>query len=82
MGVLKIILIVVHICVSAGLIIAVLLHSGQGGGLSGTLGGGGGGGSVFSGSYIVEKNLDRITIVLGCIFAVTTLLLVWVFAPK
>ncbi|MBN2168119.1 MAG: preprotein translocase subunit SecG [Actinobacteria bacterium] len=75
MSILKIILLIVHIIVSFGLIVTVLLHSGKGGGLSSMLGGGGG--SMFSGSYVVEKNLDRITIVLGCIFVATTLLLVW-----
>ncbi|MBN1288662.1 MAG: preprotein translocase subunit SecG [Actinobacteria bacterium] len=75
MGIVKIILLIIHVIVSLGLIVTVLLHSGKGGGLSSMLGGGGG--SMFSGSYVVEKNLDRITIVLGCFFVVTTLLLVW-----
>jgi len=83
MGAFKIIVLVIHIIVCTGLVISVLLHAGKGGGLSSVLGGGGGGGSsLFSGSYIVEKNLDRITIVLGSTFAVTTLLLVWMLAPK
>ena len=38
--------------------------------------------SLFSGTSIVEKNLDRITIVLGLIFAITTLLLVWLMNPS
>jgi len=82
MGAFKIIVLVIHIIVCTGLVISVLLHAGKGGGLSSVLGGGGGGSSLFSGSYIVEKNLDRITIVLGSTFAVTTLLLVWMLAPK
>lgn len=84
MGVLTIFVIICHVFVSLGLVIAVLLHSGKGGGLSSMLGGGSGGssGSVFSGSYIVEKNLDRITIVLASVFSVTTLLLLWLMAPK
>ena len=82
MGIATIIVLIIHIIVSLGLVIAVLLHSGQGVGLSSTLGGGGGSSSVFSGSYIVEKNLDRITIVLGVVFGCTTLLLVWMLAPK
>ena len=84
MGVLTIIVIIFHVFVSLGLVVAVLLHSGKGGGLSSMMGGGGGGGSgsVFSGSYIVEKNLDRITIVLASVFSVTTLLLLWLMAPK
>jgi preprotein translocase subunit SecG len=75
MAIAKIIILVIHIIVSLGLIIAVLLHSGKGGGLSSVLGGAGS--SMFSGSYIVEKNLDKITIVLGSVFAATTLLLVY-----
>jgi preprotein translocase subunit SecG len=75
MAIVKIVILVIHIIVSLGLIIAVLLHSGKGGGLSSVLGGAGS--SMFSGSYIVEKNLDRITIVLGSVFAATTLALVY-----
>lgn len=75
MAIAKIVILVIHIIVSLGLIIAVLLHSGKGGGLSSVLGGAGS--SMFSGSYIVEKNLDKITIVLGSVFAATTLTLVY-----
>lgn len=75
MAIAEIVILVIHIIVSLGLIIAVLLHSGKGGGLSSVLGGAGS--SMFSGSYIVEKNLDKITIVLGSVFAATTLTLVY-----
>jgi preprotein translocase subunit SecG len=71
----KIIVIVIQVLVSLGLIVAVLLHSGKGGGLSSVLGGASG--SLFSGSYIVEKNLDRITIVLGSVYAASTVALVY-----
>lgn len=80
MGVLTIVILVIHIIVSLGLVLAVLLHAGKGGGISSVLGGAGS--SVFSGSYIVEKNLDRITIVLASVFTVTTLLLVWFLGTK
>lgn len=80
MDVLKIAVVVIHALVSIGLIIGVLLHAGSQGGLSGIFGGGGG--SMFSGSYIIEKNLDKITIVLGAVFAATTVALVWMFSPK
>ncbi|MHB8896549.1 MAG: preprotein translocase subunit SecG, partial [Candidatus Geothermincolia bacterium] len=63
-----------------GLIVSVLLHSGKGGGLASVIGGQSA--SLFSGTYVVEKNLDRITVVLGIVFAITTLLLVWMLAPK
>jgi preprotein translocase subunit SecG len=75
MAIVKIVVLVIHILVSVGLIVAVLLHSGKGGGLSSVLGGASS--SMFSGSYIVEKNLDRITIIMGSVFAVTTLALVY-----
>jgi len=75
MAIVKIVILVIHIIVSLGLIIAVLLHSGKGGGLSSVLGGGGS--SMLAGSYIVEKNLDKITIVLGSVFSATTLVLVY-----
>jgi preprotein translocase subunit SecG len=80
LGAVKILVLVIHIMVSLSLVVAVLLHSGKGGGLSSALGGATG--SVFSGSYIVEKNLDRITIVLGAVFAATTLLLLWLLSIK
>lgn len=70
-------LVVVQVIVSIALIISVLLHSGKGGGLSGLLGGG----QSISGGYMVEKNLDRITIILAVIFAVTTVLLVYLLKP-
>jgi preprotein translocase subunit SecG len=48
------------------LIVFVLLHKGKGGGLSDMFGGGFT--SQHGGSSIVEKNLDRITIVLSLIW--------------
>lgn len=80
MGVLTTVVLVIHIIVSVGLILAILLHAGKGGGISSVLGGAGS--SIFTGSYIVEKNLDRITIVLASTFAVTTILLVWLLGTK
>lgn len=73
----KIAVMVVHIIVSIGLIITILLHSGKGGGLAGAFGGGMS--STFGGSGVIEKNLDRITIALALIFLVTSLLLVVLF---
>ena len=66
-------LIVIHVAVSFFLIIFILLHSGRGGGLSDMFGGGGGG--AMAGSTVVEKNLDRLTVVAALIFTFTTLLL-------
>ncbi|MCU1674304.1 MAG: secG [Frankiales bacterium] len=50
------------------LIVLVLLHKGKGGGLSTMFGGGVS--SSLGGSAVVEKNLDRLTIVCGLIWAV------------
>ena len=53
--------------------IMVLMHSGRGGGLSDMFGGGLG--VTAAGSTVVERNLDRITIVCALIFGFTTLAL-------
>jgi preprotein translocase subunit SecG len=68
---------VLLIIVSLMMIVLVLLHRGKGGGLSDMFGGGVS--SSLSGSSVVEKNLDRITIVCGvlwwaCIIAIGLLL--------
>ena len=64
-------LVVLHIIVSFGLLVLVLLHSGKGGGLSDMFGGGMG--ATAQGSTVVEKNLDRITVVFSVLFVFTTL---------
>ena len=60
----------IHVLVSLLLIFLVLLHSGRGGGLSDMFGGGMG--AAAAGSTVVERNLDRITVVAALIFAFTT----------
>jgi preprotein translocase subunit SecG len=65
------ILIGIHVTVSLGLIFLVLLHSGRGGGLSDMFGGGLG--ASAAGSTVVEKNLDRLTIVGALVFLFTTI---------
>jgi preprotein translocase subunit SecG len=57
---------VLLIIVSLMMIVLVLLHRGKGGGLSDMFGGGVS--SSLSGSSVVEKNLDRITIACGVIW--------------
>lgn len=57
---------VVLIIVSLLLVLLVLLHRGKGGGLSDLFGGGVS--SSLSGSSVVEKNLDRLTIICGVIW--------------
>ena len=65
--------VVLHVLVSVGMLVLVLLHSGKGGGLSDMFGGGMG--AAAQGSTVVEKNLDRITVVAAIIFTFTTLAL-------
>lgn len=67
-------LVTIHTLVSAGLIAAILLHSGRGTGLSSSFGGGAP--SAFGGTGAIEQNLDRITVVLALVFAVTSVSLV------
>lgn len=66
-------LVVAHLFLAASLIGLVLMHRGQGGGLSDMFGGGGGG---MQGSAVVERNLDRVTVIAALLFAVTNSLLV------
>jgi preprotein translocase subunit SecG len=58
---------IVLIIASILMILLVLLHRGKGGGLSDLFGGGVS--STLSGSSVVEKNLDRLTIVCGVVWA-------------
>ncbi|WP_026423954.1 preprotein translocase subunit SecG [Actinokineospora inagensis] len=50
------------------LILLVLLHRGRGGGLSSLFGGGMQ--SSLSGSSVVEKNLDRVTLFVGAVWVI------------
>ncbi len=56
------------------LIFLILLHSGRGGGLSDMFGGGQLGGSM-AGSTVVERNLDRLTVVTAIIFVFASVIL-------
>jgi preprotein translocase subunit SecG len=66
-------IVVVHVLVALMLILLVLLHSGRGGGLSDMLGGGMG--ASAAGSTVMERNLDRITVVIAVLFSFTTVIL-------
>ena len=70
---LTIFLVIIHVIVSVALILFVLLHAGRGGGVSEMFGGGMQ--TQAMGSTVMEKNLDRITIITAIIFMGTTILL-------
>ena len=77
MTALMITLTVLLIASGAGLIVFILLHSGKGTGLSDMISA-----AVYNtstGTSIVEKNLDRITIVLAIVFMVTliAMMVIW-----
>ena len=59
---------IILILASILLVVLVLLHKGKGGGLSTMFGGGVS--SSLSGSSVVEKNLDRITIMTGLVWSI------------
>jgi protein translocase, SecG subunit len=59
---------IVLIVSSVLLVLLILLHRGRGGGLSSLFGGGVQ--SSLSGSSVVEKNLDRLTLFVGAIWMV------------
>jgi preprotein translocase subunit SecG len=55
------------------LIVLVLLHSGKGGGLSDMFGGGMGASAM--GSTVMERNLDRLTVVVALVWGFTVVAL-------
>jgi preprotein translocase subunit SecG len=57
---------IILIVTSLVMVLLILLHRGKGGGLSDLFGGGVS--STLSGSSVVEKNLDRITIFTGIVW--------------
>jgi preprotein translocase subunit SecG len=57
---------IVLVLASVLLVVLVLLHRGKGGGLSSMFGGSMS--SSLSGSSVVEKNLDRMTLVTGLVW--------------
>jgi preprotein translocase subunit SecG len=64
-------LIVLHVLFSLVLILFILLHRGQGGGLSDMFGGGVS--ATALGSAAAERNLDKITVVVALAFVFTTM---------
>ena len=76
MGALNIALLVIMVISAIFTVILVLMHSGKGTGVSDMISS-----SVYGsqGTSIVEKNLDRITIVLAVVFFVTIIALMFVY---
>ena len=67
-------IVVVHILVCLALVLLILLHSGRGGGLSDMFGGGMG--ASAAGSTVMERNLDRVTVMVAIMFMFTSITLV------
>ena len=65
------IIIAIHVVVCIVLVLLILLHSGRGGGLSDMFGGAVG--NAAAGSTVVDRNLDRITVVAALVFLFTTI---------
>ncbi len=65
----------VQIVICVGLVFLILMHSGKDSGLSGAFGVGTGQGPLGGGS-LVERNLNRWTIVFAILFVVNTVVLI------
>ncbi len=63
----------IHVAAALILIALILLHAGRGGGVSELFGGGMQ--SQAMGSTVMEKNLDRLTVITAIVFTGTTILL-------
>jgi preprotein translocase subunit SecG len=70
----EVVLGVFQVIISIVLIFLILLHSGKDAGLSGAFGIGQSG-SSFGGGSLVERNLDRWTVVFGILFVLNTIVL-------
>jgi preprotein translocase subunit SecG len=79
MRILTALAIVFHVILSLAVIALVLLHSGRGGGLSDVFGGGMST-SNLGGSTVVERNLDRLTVIVGVLFGISTFVLTFVLS--
>ena len=64
---------VLQFILALAVVFLVLIHSGKGGGLSDMFGGGLG--AAASGSTVMEKNLDRITVIVALVFVFNTVIL-------
>lgn len=70
---------VIHIMLSVAVVVLILLHSGKGGGLSDVFGGGMST-SNLGGTTLAERNLNRITVITGVMFGITTIALTLLLA--
>ena len=66
---------VIQVLISVVLIFLVLLHSGKDAGLSGAFGIGGAGAGPFGGGSLVERNLNRWTVVFAVLLVANTIVL-------
>jgi preprotein translocase subunit SecG len=66
---------VVQVFIAVVLVFLVLMHSGKDSGLSGAFGVGTGAGPLGGGS-LVERNLNRWTVVFAILFAINTIVLI------
>jgi preprotein translocase subunit SecG len=66
---------VIQVILSVVLVFLVLMHSGKDAGLSGAFGVGTGAGP-FGGGSLVERNLNRWTVVFAVLFAINTIVLI------
>jgi preprotein translocase subunit SecG len=66
---------VVQVILCVGLIFLILMHSGKDAGLSGAFGVGTGAGPLGGGS-LVERNLNRWTILFAVLFTINTIVLI------
>ena len=67
---------ILHVIVSLMMVVLILLHAGRGGGLSDVFGGGMMQ-SQLGGSTLAERNLNRVTVIAGVVFGITTIALTW-----
>ena len=77
MSVIAIVLLVLLFISGTGLVIFILMHSGKGTGISDAIAS-----SMYStqtGTSIIERNLDRITIICAIVFLVSLILMMFLF---
>jgi preprotein translocase subunit SecG len=67
------VIVTLNVISSLLIVVLVLLHSGKGGGLSDMFGGGMG--SSAMGSTVMERNLDRLTVIVALIWGFTVIAL-------